>query len=523
MDPTPPLDFGRLNTPANHGDILVEPDAAGLRAMLDDNMRLVSTWQAKVVDQDLIDVRRQVRQRVAGVDDDAVPLVVTGHQPEFIHAGVWAKHVVAVRLAAAAGGRALNLVVDTDVPKQTVLSVPHPGPDRLTVSSINLIQPKPGQPYECLPAVARAGLDQFERELRKALGKRFDDSMMPQFCQALRSAPGDRDYVDQSVAARQEVERSFDVQMLERRVSRCWLCPLFAEMLRQPERFTDCYNLALTDYRSALGIRGRQRPVPDLIVEQGRIELPVWVTDGDTRRHRLFVESVDGQLRLYADRRSIGEVPKAALENWETAGQALSGLGPVKFRPRALTLTLWARLFLADLFVHGIGGAKYDRITDRIIERYFGITPPGMGCVSATLRLDLPRREASLDRQHRLEHQLRDLRFNPQRHLDPGGDLAALIEARSEAVSRSVSLRRAGADRRPLRRQVFDEIRSLNHRLVQARPEVLTDLTGQLERTRRGIDENSIAQRRDFFFALHSRSALEQLCSALPGVDAFGV
>ena len=43
-----------------------------------------------------------------------------------------------------------------------------------------------------------------------------------------------------------------------------------------------------------------------------------------------------------------------------------------KIRTRALTTTMFARLFLADLFIHGIGGGIYDELTDRIIERYYG-------------------------------------------------------------------------------------------------------------------------------------------------------
>ena len=37
----------------------------------------------------------------------------------------------------------------------------------------------------------------------------------------------------------------------------------------------------------------------------------------------------------------------------------------IKLRTRALTTTLFARLVLSDMFLHGIGGAKYDQVTDR--------------------------------------------------------------------------------------------------------------------------------------------------------------
>ena len=64
----------------------------------------------------------------------------------------------------------------------------------------------------------------------------------------------------------------------------------------------------------------------------------------------------------------------------------------VRIRPRALVTTLWARLALGDLFIHGIGGAKYDCVTDRLIERFFGLTPPRFMVVSATLHLPIQRR-----------------------------------------------------------------------------------------------------------------------------------
>ena len=49
-----------------------------------------------------------------------------------------------------------------------------------------------------------------------------------------------------------------------------------------------------------------------------------------------------------------------------------------KIRSRALTNTLYARLFLGDLFIHGIGGGKYDEVTDAIIRRYYRSSRPAI-------------------------------------------------------------------------------------------------------------------------------------------------
>ncbi len=73
-----------------------------------------------------------------------------------------------------------------------------------------------------------------------------------------------------------------------------------------------------------------------------------------------------------------------------TAWQQLEARG-IKVRSRALTTTLYARLFLADLFVHGIGGGKYDELTDELIQGFFECEPPIYLVFSATRWLPLPR------------------------------------------------------------------------------------------------------------------------------------
>ena len=48
---------------------------------------------------------------------------------------------------------------------------------------------------------------------------------------------------------------------------------------------------------------------------------------------------------------------------------------------------MYMRLIVGDAFIHGIGGGKYDQLTDAIIQEFFGFTPPDVIVASATLRL----------------------------------------------------------------------------------------------------------------------------------------
>src|SRR6185369_7328775 len=89
----------------------------------------------------------------------------------------------------------------------------------------------------------------------------------------------------------------------------------------------------------------------------------------------------------------------------------------IKIRPRALITTMYARLVLGDLFVHGIGGAKYDELTDLIIRRFFGVEPPAYVTATATFRLPIERPNVSLEDVRASAQRVRELRYRPESFL----------------------------------------------------------------------------------------------------------
>jgi hypothetical protein len=72
---------------------------------------------------------------------------------------------------------------------------------------------------------------------------------------------------------------------------------------------------------------------------------------------------------------------------WDAARGLLGWLRRHNLRlaPRALTLTALLRLLVADQFVHGIGGGRYDQVLDTLIERHFGLAAPRFAVTTATL------------------------------------------------------------------------------------------------------------------------------------------
>jgi hypothetical protein len=512
------LDAARLKAPAHHGETLVAPGARALACLAHAWRAAPDDHSARLLDSGLSTVRQQVRAALAGGWDR--PVVVVGHQPGFNHAGVWAKHVVADRLARAVGGVAINLVVDNDAPKRTTIAVPVEAAGRLVVRHLRYAELPSGDPFEHIPRQEADRIARFESSLRDALGARYEKSKCPAWIEGFRACEDARDWVDQAVAGRRAIEARFGIELVDHRISDVWGGPLLAEIILNADRFRSSYNRALRRYRLANRIRGTERPIPDLGREGDAVEVPVWVYEPRGRRHRLFARRDGERIVLSTDHEVIGMARVGDLGRIDGAEAALRRLAPWGFRPRALTLTLWARLLRADLFIHGIGGAKNDRITDEIIRDYYGINPPPIGCVSATLMLDLPHERVSIETVREAEHRLRDVRFNPQRHANSNAGLGELIDARADAVRRSGELRGSGSADRRARRLAFDDIRKATAAIFSARPELEAGARAEVDRLRGSLEQARIATDREYFFGLHDDERLKTLLDTLPSIEA---
>jgi hypothetical protein len=509
------LDFNALVTPARDGQTLLQPAPAQYLSLLEKNRRLLDSYRFEVLDVDVQELRRRLRTELVGRADQ--PVVGTGHQPEFIHPGVWAKHVVTQRLAERAGARAFHLVVDNDVPKRTTFTVPSHKNDYIETEEVSFGPYRAGWAFEQLPALSPQELRRMGEDVRRAAGARFDETLMPAFLEAAGRIDQPRDFVDQMIAGRSAIDRTFGAEMIEHRVSEVWGGPLLALMIRDADRFVQCYNAALADYRREQGIRGTRRPVPDLLCRADRVELPVWTYDRQESRQRLFVARERGKVVLLAGADRMGDVASDELDRVETALPAIRNATTRALRPRALSLTTWARLLGCDVFIHGIGGAKYDRITDRLVQRYFGVDPPGMICVSATLRMQVPRFDVAQDDLDRARRRQRDLVYNPQRYLedDSANLVGDLIRRKQQAVRRSDHLREHDWSNHSARRETFDRIHHLNGELLDTAPDLPERFAQCVEQIRRRLASNRLADSREYFVGLFPPKRLAGLADGL--------
>ncbi|UCD15364.1 MAG: hypothetical protein JSV34_06525, partial [Candidatus Omnitrophota bacterium] len=119
---------------------------------------------------------------------------------------------------------------------------------------------------------------------------------------------------------------------------------------KEAQLFRDVFNKALDSYRQNFRFRYKNFPFPKLIDR----ELPLWVVK-DKVRQRCFTDNFDVKARIF---------------------------------PRAAALTIFLRLYKFDVFIHGVGGANYEWVCDRVIEDFFKARPPLYAVISATFLID---------------------------------------------------------------------------------------------------------------------------------------
>lgn len=502
------IEYGKLQAPRSHLGVLLEPPAERMLAdgSDDSDARLK---RAVLLNTTIAELRRSLRARLGVIG----PVIVSGHQAEFFHAGVFAKTLMADALARQLGGSALFLTVDSDTPKTLKLIAPRldvSPPQRLALDIPGLEMNLPLEAQAPVPRDAWAALF---REAR-ALTDPHEESWLAPFAEAWLASGAVSSFVAGVVRGHIAVEAGLCLRVEHCRMSALSETPEFrafaAEIACRAPAFVEAYNTAQLDYRKLHRVRNAARPAPPLLARNGVCESPFWVFQPGKPRTRLFVRADVQRVEFFADRELIGVEDRLAFQRasrhvdpWELECNGW------RLRPRALTLSAFVRYFLADLFIHGIGGAKYDEMTDTFAASFFGVAAPPIAAVSASLMLQSQRDMATIDRIREARHALRDARHNPQRRLS-GLPLERVLE-RQAAVDRSVRLAREERENREARRAAWTRIRELNAELLGAGDGSIAKLERNVSQAEVAVRDAHALTDREYFYAFHRQDALRAL------------
>jgi hypothetical protein len=510
-----------LQAPKEDGAVLAHPPLAQTERLLGENKKRLSAISLNILGRPFQTLRALARSNVLeaaqnylAASGEAVPpaqgktIVLAGHQPELFHPGVWIKNFALNGLARSLGAIPLNLVVDNDTAKNSVLHLP--AEDH--IAAVPYDQRQSEVPFEERAVLDESLFRDMPQAAAKIMGGWNFAALLPDFwaevCRHGQRTPllGER-----FAAARRVFERRWQCANWEVPLSLVCGTEGFAwfalHILDNLPAFHDIYNTVVDEYRRRYHMRSRNHPVPNLAKEGDWFETPFWAwRSGQKRRERLFVRRTAEELSLRAGTESwpslrFGTRSDDLVAQW----QALAGDG-YKIRTRALTTTLFARLFLGDIFLHGLGGGKYDELTDEIMRQFYDIEPPSFLILTGTLLLPFSRMPVSKDDRCRLHALERDLWWNPQRHLENKalkslelGDeknrwIARVAVNASERRTRYETLRKLTGELRPF---VQDE-------------EKQTRL--KLERTAHDLRIQQICTRRDYAFCLYPEDRLWAFC-----------
>jgi len=128
----------RIVPPEGHGEVLCDPPYAEWSGLILANRVSAERWpeglralreEARADVLKMADEYSRARG-IAALDDgdDTRPIVMTGHQPELYHPGVWVKDFLLDLLASETDAAAVDLVVDTDRASALSLNIPRLGP-----------------------------------------------------------------------------------------------------------------------------------------------------------------------------------------------------------------------------------------------------------------------------------------------------------------------------------------------------------------------------------------------------------
>lgn len=420
--------------------------------------------------------------------DITKPVIATGHQPNWHHCGIFIKSLIANQLANRLAGLFIHIVVDHDTYETSMaLPVSAQSQDQPDIT-LKRIKPK---------------ANQMQDFLTHSLDSSPNNALL-KCCWADMDSPGKDCSVSKYIIYMQAaLYQNLNIDAVYLPVSKMADSGVFqdflAYLLTDISSFVAHYNNAVSMLKTSTDI-SILRTIE--IKECPFTELPFWLITPGNKKSSLFVSSdqehsisiaCESDILVTAKNKDVTQT----LKKLKQKGYSI--------RPKAVVLTLFVRLYLADWFIHGAGGARYEFITDYLLQHFFRIDNLSYGAAALTSFLfekELASTEQSLDR---LQKQQRIFLHSPESFLDPDTalepELCDLLKKKQTAILCSTDPSSSHQDRNCAR----ENIRILNRKLQEHLPfseESVNNETSKLK------EQFSLFKKRDFFFGLFPKEYL---------------
>jgi hypothetical protein len=443
-------------------------------------------------------------------------IIQTGHSPTLAHPGVLIKHSLMNSIVKKVNGIGINMVVDNDAGNDNCLNIPDiNGSD----SSVEKIKYHPGLhnlAFEEIRYTDPTQLLGFQESVLKSLHnpdmkKTFDNFMNV----AIKLSGETLQFSDLFTFARHAFLTRFGVSNLEVPVSLIseidTFLNFFLHITANAKSFVDIYNAKLREYRKLKKISSKANPLPDLMEKGFVVEIPFWMWKRDETRKSLFASIAnDNRISIICENKIVEHFDfdgrSRSTKNLEKLKMLISN--GIKIRPKAIANTMYSRMFFSDLFIHGIGGAKYDLITDEIIREFFGAEPPEYATISATLHLPYKPFDTSKEDVNALKQVIKDMGYNPDRYASD--EIMEDAEMRSMVSEKKELIVKVSHDTKE-KHLTFDRIKQINSLMREKISPLIKEKEKEMEDLEKKLIYNSIVTNRDYPFCLYPKLMLRKL------------
>ena len=535
-----PLTYKKLRAPEKHGEQFISPEISVASEQIDTNISTIRDNDLEIDGSAYSDLVSQARLeffakatqytatyrdtvQLTDLDPDK-PTVLSGHQPTLFHPGVWFKNFYLSYLGKNLDANVVNLVIDNDVAPARSIQVPECVDARHHLNAIAFDTDDAAVPFETAQIQSASHFQSFVDRVGQSMGTLVDDPLIHELWPFARKQAEQHGNPYLAIAqARHIFEGSLGLKTWEVPLSDICDTAVFGRfarhLIKHAHELLAHYNTGLSEYRQINKIRSKSHPVPNLEHSMERCELPFWIwTEENPTRRRLFVSDPTTESGLESKTVILSDNTE-----WQTT-ISLKGDEDTLFiaelrkvgvfiRPRALATTMFLRLFLGDFFVHGIGGGKYDQLTDYIIEHFFQIPAPhfAIATMTAFLGIDLPKE--SIEDLGEIESTLRDFKHAPDRfafkvrkllpHLYLGEDIEGLITEKEAWVQRDVE----PADRR----EWHLELERIHGKLQVLLSEAHEQLSERRKLVEKAVKQWELLHSRELSYCLFPKKNLREL------------
>jgi len=451
--------------------------------------------------------------------DSCENIIVTGHQAMWHHCGVLAKDIITSRFAHDVGGNSIHLVLDHDICDTAVVLPKYGNDGRRHFERIEIEREEMPVPLEFKPAPQREEIETFLETITQVAERSFcSDVWSKQTKLRAGRDPAFRNIANFITCFQAMLNSRLGINMMYLPVSQLSESDAFADfttsIIVNASDFASSYNDAISQQIVDRKIK-RKETIRPLVIDssKGITELPFWLILPQGKREPLYVTSNEtNEIRIGTASTELGNLDSSYPgSKTEQLKSALGKLG-CRLRPKAVSLTLFVRLFLGDWFVHGVGGTLYEYITDYILENYYEIKGLNFGVATATAVLPLfSGTKSTQEGLTELKQRRRDLKYNPERFVDESlrreEPVKSLIANRDKLI-RTANDRNLSAEEK---KTAWNSISEVNEKLLKYAESSLRKLDERIKLSKDTESSQHVRDCREYFFGLFPEEILRNI------------